>query len=391
MALAELLKNRTKALNAAEAIVAVGEKENRPLTELENNQLEGHLAEVGRLNARIEPIRENNTLAALVGKHGPTILFGDQPTLENGGIMRAPGNFNKPMSREMQTIADYMTGRVSASDTPLQMGGSNLGAIIVQEVLDRETTYLALDSFRFAGATIYNTDSTVPLVKPIISAGPDADTFGELQSSSESKPFAVDSFTFGGQKYSSLVKVSEEALMNSALNLQAEIIAELTVRMVNTMTKASTAALMMALDANSSCYVAQGSDAYASLQSLIHAVPIRYDDPTNAFMMSRHDLNIVKNSRTSFGQPLFDPTSGTIFNRPVVLNDSLTRVVYGNWRAGAYLRRTPYFLLPLRELYSASGEWGFRSTQWQDQKFTAAVPSVTVQPLYFTNLEGAGS
>jgi HK97 family phage major capsid protein len=298
-----------------------------------------------------------------------------------------------------ESISSFIrTGKILATDTPLNVitspVSSGLSAAIPKEILQALPAYFRNDAFLRAGATQIYTDSTIPLVMPIISAGADFDPFAEGASATESHPFQADDFTFGGQKYSRLVKVSEESLMNSALDLPSSIVAELAAGVVNSFTKTTTDALMAALYGNVGVtYIdrSQHTDLYGALLALVMAVPPRWDAPTNAFMLSRFDLQLVKNVRSTQNEPLFDPEANTIFGRPVVINDNLDRIVYGNWQAGAYVRKTPFVLLRLFELYSASGYQGFKATQYLDSKFLASVSSVSAQPLFFTNADSVGS
>jgi HK97 family phage major capsid protein len=250
--------------------------------------------------------------------------------------------------------------------------------------------YFNLDSFAQAGARQLFTDNTIPLVMPVVSGGAAASSYTEGTAPGASQPFQMDSFTFGGVKYSRLVKVSDEALMNSALPLQGAILDELTAAIATTFTAAITATMLTALTANSGVLVAEGTnDIYKTLGSLLHAIPPRFAMPTNKWMLSRATLAKIKDQRaTGSGVPFFDPATNQIFQKDVVINDNLTggQVVYGDWVDGAIIRKSPFILFPLREAYSQSGEVGFRATQFLDQHFLAELPAVPNQPLYYTVL-----
>jgi HK97 family phage major capsid protein len=286
----------------------------------------------------------------------------------------------------------WMRNPKMATDTPLRFGNSTgFDSAVITQVDTALPTYFTNDAFRLAGATVFQTENTVPLVQPIISAGSDFADFSEGSSATDSAPMEVDSFTFGGTKHARLVKVSEEALMNSSLNLPGDIVSELGASLVNTITAAATSALKTALQGNSACFVSSGLDHYDAMLSLTLAPPLRFQSPANKFMISRSDLKRVKNVRSTQNEPLFDPTTNTILGYGVVLNDGLDRIVFGNWQAGAYIRKTNLVMQRLIELYSANGYTGFKMTQWTDQKFLASVHAVTTQPLFYTNIETAGS
>jgi HK97 family phage major capsid protein len=311
---------------------------------------------------------------------------------QNFGVkLREPGMPNAPRAadpelskRLLGRLADFYRGEITASDDALIIGSGGLSGTIPTSIMDRLSTYFQADPFQQAGATILQT----------ISAGAAPDAFSEGQSSTDSHPMAVDtSLVFGGTKYSRLVKCSEEALLNSSLNLPGEITAELAAAVANGFTAVNTTALITALHSNSATLVDAGSnDPYHSVLALINAVPPRFDDGTACFMGSRAMKLIISDARAEgTGAPLLNPVDNTILGKRFVVNDSLTRLVYGNWRAGAYVRKSPYFLQILLEAYAATGERGFKATQWVDSKFVASVSGVSVQPLYYTHLDTAGS
>jgi HK97 family phage major capsid protein len=292
---------------------------------------------------------------------------------------------------EMQS---YMRGGIQALSTPIHVGTGagveSVGVTIPTTILNALAAYGNVDSFALAGARQIGTEDTNPLTLPVISSGAATSTFAEGASAVDSQPFNLDSFTFGGTKYSRLVKASEEALMNSAIDLSGTITDELANGVASTFTAAITTALLTALTGNANVLVAEGSnDIYKTLGSLLHAIPTRFAGPTNKWMLSRATLAKVKDLRADgSGVPLFDPVSGQIFARDVILNDSLSggQVVYGEWSAGAYVRKTPFRIQRLVEAFASTGEIGFKATQWLDSKFLASLAGVTNQPLFYTVL-----
>jgi HK97 family phage major capsid protein len=368
-----------------QALLDAAQKAERDFTPAEKAEYDACIEVMKSCSARMEDV-------ALRG--GPT--FGSRPFSPHQliGIPTNPDDGAAPEG--LSAVHDWMRGKIEATSTPLHVYQSpvspGLAAAIPTSVLDAMRSYFLNDPFRLAGSTIYNTEDTQPLVKPIISAGSDADSFVEGQSATDSKPFQADSFTFGGTKYSRLVKVSEEALMNVLMDLPGEILAELTASVANTFTGAITTALTLALQSNSSCLVSFGADHYEACLNLLGAVPPRFETDTNCFMGSRAMLKSIRNTRASgSGDPLFDPTTGLVMNRRFIINDNLTRLVYGNWAAGAFVRKSPFFLQRLIEAYHTEGAIGFKATQYLDSKFLASVSAVTTQPLYFTHLDVAGS
>lgn len=373
---------KTGLKNAAADILSRAERENRDLTPAETTEHASLLGQIGALQTRMDDLPLDGVAP---------LAPGQQSARRRGQSGHAIAGFPEAL----RPYADWVRGKIGATSTPLQVEespiSSGLAASISVDVLDSLQTYSANDPFSQAGATIYQTDDTAPLVKPVILPGADFDTFTEGQSSTDSKPFGSDAFTFGGQKYSRLVLASEESLMNVALDLPAEIISELGASVASTFTKAISLALQTALYSNAATFVENGSDTYEAILSLIAAVPPRFESPSNAFMGTRHMLKVIRNTRaTDSGVPLFNPQDGTVLGRRFVINDSLTRLVYGQWQAGAFIRKSPFFLQRLLEAYASTGHQGFRGTQWLDQHFLAEISSAD-QPLYYVSLETEGS
>jgi HK97 family phage major capsid protein len=148
-----------------------------------------------------------------------------------------------------------------------------------------------------------------------------------------------------------------------------------------------------AFHTNSATLVDSGSsDPYYSAIALIDAVPPRFAGPDNVFMGSRAMRTLLRNARASgSGQPLLNPVDDTILGHKYVINDNCTRLAYGNFAAGVFIRKTPFFLQVLLEAFTATGERGFKATQWLDQHFLAEKTAVTTQPLFYTHLDVAGS
>jgi HK97 family phage major capsid protein len=322
--------------------------------------------------------------------------------------LNIPGDVDGGEPTDFSALDSFVrTGRIQASDIPLNVisapvsGGAAASIpVSIQDSVLR--TYLAVDPFRTVGATFLDTEGIGNLVWPIFSAGADFAQVGESVAVTDSAPPQIDSFTLGATKYSRLVKVSTETLKSMGqinaepstgnFDLSAEILAELMASIVNTWTKTATTQLLSDLDSNGTCVVLQGSDGYESLIRLVQAVPIRFASPTNKFMLSRDSLGVFRNARDLNHRPLLDPVANQLMGYGFAINDSLgERIVFGDWKSGAYVRRTGMELLRLIELYSQNGQIGFKLTQFFDQKFIASVHAVTNQPLVVLVGEVEGS
>lgn len=426
MKLFELKQDRHIAATGIEAIVLKAGRENRALTDGDQRELVRLRSTVNDLDEAIAA-RPTGSLAAMVRAHGPESLLGggehshDESEYStgfaapNGGKGEHPSasqfrsNFSGWMNNQLRSLGGGVgpTMEATAPSGPISIGsGSGVDSIAISvptAILSHLASYYALDSFGMAGATTIFTDHTRPLTKPILSAGAPDSVLAENAAAGTSQPFGLSGFTFGGVKYERLVLASYEALMNSELPLQGSIMDELLASIANTLTTAATTSFVAALVAASSTLSVgvggSGGSIYTSMVDLRHAVPPRFDLPTNVFMLSRATLAQIRNTRASTsGIPLFSPDGTKLFDRPYVINDNLDTttgagvgfVAFGSFADGVFLRRTPVITRTLLELYAGSGQVGFRTTQWADQHFLAelagAAQPPTYQPIFYTNV-----
>ncbi len=363
------LKDMLKARHGLESTIK--QAEGRNLDATEQSAMRTARAAIGDLTAEIEKVQAKNT----------------------SGIF-AHGEVSEPQRAAMlKPLLDYVKfgTPIQATDDKWHTDTTGNNAIIPTNILDLLRAYTSSDPFALAGATIYQTDNIEPLRKPVILPGADPATFNEGATSTDSAPASIDSFTFNGTKYSRLVKVSEEMLLSTDVDLANEITSELGASVARAFSSAITSAMMSAFYTNSDTFVANGADALECVLNLIAALPPRWDGPGVCFMGSRESLKVLRNVRASTsGTPLFEPATSTILSRKYVVNDDLDRLVFGNFTAGAFIRKSPYFLQRLVEAYASTGEVGFRATQWLDQHFLAEIAEAD-QPLYYASLETEGS
>ena len=419
MSLFDLKAERKVALDAADAVLARAEKDGkRDLTTQETVLFNEHMGAAEKLNTRIASIESspNNSLSALMRAHGPQVLL--------TGVPEASGRATNPTEHPAATafrsqFAAWMNNALSSIDGgrpameatapsgPVSVGTTagwdSIAVTIPTEILQYLASYYNLDSFGLAGATLIETPHTRPLVKPVLSAGAADSTFLENAAPSTSQPFGLSSFTFGGVKYARLVLASYEALMNSELPLQAAIMDELLASLATSLTSAVTTSFVTALTgASSTLAVGVGGSTghiYDSLIDLRHAVPPRFDLPTNVFMLSRATLAQIRTAKASTsGVPLFNPDGTKLFDRPYIINDFLDSatgagvgfVAFGSFADGVWLRRTPVQVRVLQELFASSGQIGFRTQQWADAHFLAelagAAQPPSFQPIYYSNI-----
>lgn len=406
MKLQDMMQDRREITGKIEAILQKAGEEQRALTDRDQKDLVTLRYDANQLDTQIKQRKELSNIgefdpAALVMGH--LVKRGEarqsKPTETDGAEAPKPN-----LARFQAEWHDWVNSKLgspwqpklSASDTPLFIGtgggAESLEATVPKEVLPYLPAYFNLDSFALAGARQIYTDNTVPLYLPVLSAGSAASTYAEGSAPTESAPFAIDGFTFGGVRYSRLVKASYLALMNSTLPLQGAIQDELLASLATTFTAAITTALLNAfIGVGASCYVAKGgNDIYHALNAVLHSVPPRFARPENKWMMTRESLAAIKDQRSiaGTGQPYFDAVSGQLFGHDVVINDNLSaQVFYGDWESGCIIRKTPVMTRVFYEKYAEQDEVGFRVAQYLDQHFLCETAAPN-QPLYFTDLVG---
>ena len=224
----ELKQERQVALNANEAILQRAEKDGgRNLTAEEASLFQANMQEVDRLTPRIASIESKNTFLtpftnglSASGFSGPssvaTQIGNAALTHEDPRASAFRASFAGWVSNALTAIGGG-TPAMEASPSGVVSVGSGTGldsiAITVPtEILQYLPTYFALDSFGLAGATVFYTDHTRPLTKPVMSAGAADSVYAENAAPGTSQPFGLSGFTFGGVKYARLVLATYESL-----------------------------------------------------------------------------------------------------------------------------------------------------------------------------------
>ena len=439
----EWKKDRATALDAAEAILAKVEVEKRDMSEPEKKLFDAHMEEVNRLNARIKPIEEQNTLVgAFGGRMGlldagrpkpdgePAKALGlvegrvrasQQRTAFGAWITRSVGRLTNlnPEGRIITGDESYKPEMEAASPSGVISIGTGTGLdsagfAVPTEILPFMKSYFAFSPFERAGSSIVSTDHMRNINVPVVAAGAVPSSFAEAQGpasgASGSQPMGLAGFTMGANKSSRQVIASYESLQSTEVPLQPIIIDELLAAIANKLTSDATTALYNALTAPPNFTITGGvapcqvggsgvqADNYGQMMALRHALVEGYEDPNECYwMLSRNTLATIRNTRASTsGVVMFDPESDTIFNRKYVVNEFFDSVcgagfvAYGNWNRGAWLRRTPLLTRILQELYWLNNEIGFLVTSWADNHFLAelvgAAQPPTFQPIWFTKL-----
>lgn len=429
----ELRAERKAELDAAEAILARSEKENnRNLTQAENTLIDEHLATVKKLNPQIESIESKNTLTQydpvallsgrLVKPGKPDAYDEDGPTTstEHPKALAVKKNFGAWARHAVGNLTGLgLDGEIMAANPSgvISVGtGTGLDSVnfaVPVEILPFMKSYFAFSPFEKAGSSVISTDHMRNINLPIVAAGAPPTAYNEgagpASGTAGSQPFGLSGFTMGANKKSRQVIASWESLQSTEVPMQPMIIDELLASIANALTSDATTALYNALTAPPNFTIVGGvapcqiggsgvqADNYGQLTALRHSLVEGLEDPTNCWMLSRSTLATIRNTRASTsGVVMFDPDADLILGRPYCVNeyfDSICGagfVAYGNWKRGAWLRRTPLLTRILQELYWLNNEIGFMVSAWADNHFHAelvgAAQPPTFQPIWYTKL-----
>jgi HK97 family phage major capsid protein len=440
--LLEMKRQYAAALDNAAQIQATAERQKRDLTEDEKSAVVSTLAMANRVKTGIDESEKVNTLAGVIRERGFSFVIDAGRENPNPDADDAPGSVTTLQQRAQgehpqaaalkQNFAGWARraagGLIGLGEQPTMEATAPSGVISVgtgtgldsvnfavpTQILPFMRSYLQFAPFERAGASLIDTDHMRNINLPVLAAGAPPTQYSEGQGPSGSQPFGLSGFTMGANKFSRQVIASWESLQSTEVPIQPMIIDELLAAVANVTTQASTTKLFNALTAPPNVTIASGApaplqiggtgtnstiqaDVYGQATALRHSLPDGLEAPTNAFMLSRATLAIIRNTRANTsGVPMFDPDSDTILGRPYFVNEFFDSIcgagfiTYGNWNKGAWLRRTPVITRVLQELYWANNEIGFIATQWTDAHFLAelvgAAQPPTWQPLYFTVL-----
>jgi HK97 family phage major capsid protein len=284
-----------------------------------------------------------------------------------------------------------------ATDTPLQIQQSPISgaaAAVPTEVIP--SIIQGINDFDLPGrlgVLDYPRDTTAPLVVTMQTTAPAATVYVEGQAPNQSTPPTYSTVTLTGKRYANLTKYSIESRMNLAVPIVASVLKALALGQLQSQNADFMAAFKTAMQANSNALVDSGSDspadAYTFMSRLKYAQGYFWQNsPNNRYLLSPSDLQKVKNSRDSYGRPLFDDETDSILGKSYVVHPDCDRVYYGDFSISVCRSRTPLYIQTLLELYAEHGLIGVTSYQFADWKFFAPP---TYQPIVFGNLDAAGA
>jgi HK97 family phage major capsid protein len=339
---------------------------------------------------------EGERLASLESRYAVLESF-DKPATPHilrQPIPTAPADKAAAISKALDS---FLRTGVMATDTPLQIQQSPLSGVAAAVPTDVIPTIIqGINDFDICGSLgvlDYPRDSTNPLVVTMQTAAPAAAVFTEGSAPTTSTPPSYSTVTLTGARYQNLTKYSIESRMNLGVPIVASVLKGLALGQLQAQNAAFMAAFKAAMQANSAALVDSASDAPADAYSFMSRLKYAQgyfwqNSPNNRFLLSPSDLQKVKNSRDSYGRPLFDDATDTILSKPYAVHPDADRVYYGDYSVSVCRSRTPLYIQTLLELFAEQGLIGVTSYQFADWKFFA--PPV-YQPVVFGNLDASGA
>ncbi|MFZ0915023.1 MAG: phage major capsid protein [Candidatus Korobacteraceae bacterium] len=297
----------------------------------------------------------------------------------------------------VKALDGFLRTGVMATDTPLQIQQAPLSGAAAAVPTDVIPTIIAgIDDFDIPGrlgVLDYPRETTVPLVVTMMTAAPASAAFVEGQAPSSSTPPTYATVTLGGVRYGNLTKYSIESRMNLGIPIVSSVLKALALGQIQTQNAAFMAALKAAMQANSAALVDSAgdspADAYSFMSCLKYAQAYFWQNsPNNRYLLSPSDLQKVKNSRDSYGRPLFDDETDTILSKGYVVHPDCDRVYYGDFGVSICRSRTPLYIQTFLELYAQEGLIGVSSYQFADWKFFAPPQW---EPVVYGNLDASGA
>jgi HK97 family phage major capsid protein len=379
--LQDLMKQRHDAMQKADAILAVCEKEKRNTTAVEASAVDANMALVNNLTPQIQRMQGQSTIRE---------AFGLKPGIsdpENPGATVSP---NHAKDFPFTEIGEFLRTREPGMLAALTEGGDLEYVVPAYQVASFIQAYPNVDVFAQAGARIVDLDGGwIPAHIPIIVSGPDVGVIAEGSGASSDQSATVYVAKLDtASKYQFLSLPTEEAWEDIAA-LGGALTQEGIRRCIFSVGKAATASLISSL-ASASATVADTGDAYQTMLDMIGAIPQEFAASSNRWMLSRKTLAAIRNTRTTgdVGIPVFNPITNQLFGYDVVLNDAVTngKLIFGDFNSGVYLRRAGLSFLLLNEAYRSAGKVGLRFSKRAAWAFfsDAATASEAPQPLVMT-------
>ena len=378
----ELKQKRAKLIADARAILDKAEKEDRSLTAEELEQYNKIDAEIDRLGKEIE-IEERQQARER-----------ELEQLENRAHKPNPGGKEErtgPRATEEYRNAFWKAMRHTRNALyadevrALQVGTDSEGGFLVPDEFERTLIQALEDQNIMRGlATVINTGSGDRII-PVVASHGTATWTGEEGAFTESDD-VFSQITLGAHKVTTLMKVSEELLNDSAFNLEAYISSEYARRIgaaeeeafINGNGSGKPTGLIVSAQVGKTT-AANNAITFDELIDLYHSLKRPYRSRAS-WLMADSTAKVIRKLKDQDNQYLWQPsvTAGQpdmLLGRPVQISDyvpaiaSQAKVIaFGDFKYYWIADRQGRVFQRLNELYAINGQVGFRAYQRVDGK-----------------------
>ena len=401
MSLKQLQNDRLEAITKAREILDAADDEKRSLTSEEREKYDRFDADLDRIDGEIEAIvadeKRRERLAAAEARQAEPeerAVPAEQPS----GLFSADGDATEARGTASAEYADAWWKAMRHSRSyldpaefrALQVGTDSEGGYLAPDEFWNAELVQALEEaniMRGLGNVIQTSSGSMEI--PVVSShGSAAWTAEEAAYTEGDEAFTVVSLS--AYKAGTIIKVSEELLLDSAFNLSSYLASELG-RRIGALEEAAfvngdgSGKPTGAVGGSTAGVTAAATAAITAdeLIDLFHALGRQYRNNA-AFLMADATLKTVRKLKDDNSQYLWQPglqsgEPGTILGRPVQTSESMPALATGNktvlfgdfsyyWIAD----RESVVLKRLDELYAANGQVAFRAHRRVDGKLVLA-------------------
>lgn len=375
LAIAAKKEERAALVEAQRRLLEAAEAEGRDLTAEEQEKWERMEADFERLTREIKRLEEFEARAKAVAAEAPTVAAPETATKsESRTATRDAEEYRAAYVKWLRAGAKNVApDEVRA----LSVGTASAGGYLVPTEFERQLIQGLTDRNIMRGlATVITTSADRDV--PVVSAHGTASWMSEAGAYTESDE-TFSQVTLSAYKLGTLIKLSEELLMDSAFDLEAYIRAEFARRLgdaeeaafVNGDGSGKPTGVVGSADAGVTA-AANNAITADELIDLYHALGRPYRARAT-WLMADSTAKAVRKLKDSNGQYLWQPglqagQPDRILGRPVAVSDnvpaigsSAKSVVFGDLSYYWVAQRSGIYIQRLDELYAANGQVGFRA------------------------------
>jgi len=377
MRIDELKQKRYALVKEARELLDRAEAEKRGLTAEEEQQYERIMADVDKLGKQIEMEERLYNLERELEKSAGTLAGGKQlPETQNRAIANPieTQEYRDAFWRAMRYGARGVTGDELRS---LTVGTQNKGGYLVPPEFERTLLQALTSQNVMRGlATVISTSGDHNI--PMVTAHGTATWTGEEQAYTESDE-TFGQFTLSAYKLTTLVKVSEELLADSAFNLESYLINEFARRFgvaeetafVSGDGSGKPTGLLSSAGVGKTT-AANNAITADEIIDLFYALKRPYRQRAT-FLMNDATVKVLRKIKDNQGNYIWQPglqagEPDRLLGRPIALTDAMPTiasqakvVVFGDFSYYYIADRQGRSVQRLDELFAANGQVGFRA------------------------------